>query len=288
MSSDVILMARKSPLIGKLLLIAAISGTVPSLAQTAEPPRETASPVFEVATVKLNKSGASSSHSGLDNDRFTATNVSLKNVMQYQAYGIPEPRILDGPKWLNTERFDIQAKADSVTFDTFKSLRREDRQLQIQRMFQQLLADRFKLRVHWETRELPVYAMIVAKNGSHLQATKQTDDGASISTNNGELTARGVTMAEIARALTQELSRELGRVVVDKTGIDGRYDLTLRWTPESGATSVSSETVNNGLQPETGPSIFTAFQEQLGLKLELIKGPVQVLVIDHVEMPSEN
>jgi uncharacterized protein (TIGR03435 family) len=288
MSSDAISMTRKSPLIGKLLLMVAVSATVPSLAQTADPPRETASPVFEVATVKLNKSGVSGSHSSLDNDRFTATNVSLKNVMQYQAYGIPEPRILDGPKWLNTERFDIQAKADSATLDALKPLRREDRQLQIQRMFQQLLADRFKLTVHWETRELPVYAMIVAKNGSHLQATKQTDDGASISTNNGELTARGVTMAEIARALTQELSRELGRVVVDKTGVDGRYDITLRWTPESGAAPVSYGAGDTASQPDAGPSIFTAFQEQLGLKLESTKGPVQVLVIDHVEMPSEN
>jgi uncharacterized protein (TIGR03435 family) len=92
----------------------------------------------------------------------------------------------------------------------------------------------------------------------------------------------------MARTLTQELAKELGRVVIDKTGIDGRYDVTLKWTPDSGTTPVNSGTEGTAAPPDSGPSIFTAIQEQLGLKLEPAKGPVQVLVIDHVEMPSEN
>jgi uncharacterized protein (TIGR03435 family) len=95
-------------------------------------------------------------------------------------------------------------------------------------------------------------------------------------------------MEQLTRALTQELSKELGRVVFDNTGIAGRFDIALKWTPETGATPVDSGTNGATPLPDSGPSIFTAIQEQLGLKLESSKGPVQVLVIDHVEMPSDN
>jgi uncharacterized protein (TIGR03435 family) len=292
---------RKLHFIGKLLLPLAALLAVTSFAQTSAPSPATASPLavtsvaaapplFEVATVKLNKSGGSSSHSNFDNERlrFSASNILLKNLLQYQAYGIPEPRILGGPKWFSTERFDIEAKADSSVADQLRTLSHDQRRLQTQEMFQQLLADRFKLAVHWETRDFPVYALVVAKNGPSLHASKESDGSSSTSGSTGQLTARGVTLTEIARTLTQELSKELGRVVVDKTGIDGRYDVTLKWTPDTGAASVNSGTGDTASPPDSGPSIFTAIQEQLGLKLESTKGPVQVLVIDHLEMPSQN
>ena len=104
--------------------------------------------------------------------------------------------------------------------------------------------------------------------------------------NNGQFNAHGLTMAQLADALTQELSRELGRPVIDHTGIQGRYDFALKWTPETDTDVVNGGT--NGSSPDSGPSIFTAIQEQMGLKLESTKGPVQVLIIDHVEMPTEN
>lgn len=154
-------------------------------------------------------------------------------------------------------------------------------------MFQQLLADRFKLTVHWETRELPVYALVVAKNGPKLHASKEPDGASGTSAGNGQFTAGGVTLAEMAGALTQELSQELGRVVVDRTGISGRYDVSLKWTPDNGE-ALSGGTGGAASPPDSGLSIFTAIQEQLGLKLESTKGPVQVLVIDRVELPSEN
>ncbi len=284
--------------IGKLLLFVAASPAVTSSAQTAvlpsvsAPPRPVnaaaAPPVFEVATVKLNKSGSSGSHSSLDNGRFTASNILLKNLIQYQAYGIPEPRILGGPKWLNSDRFDIEAKADSSIADQLRTLGRDQRRLLTQAMFQQLLADRFKLTVHWETRELPVYALVVTKNRSSLHESKESDGNSHTSTGNGQFTARGVTMVEMAQTLTQELSRELGRVVIDKTGVAGRYDVALKWTPDTGTAPINIGTEGTAPPPDSGPSIFTAIQEQLGLKLESTRGPVQVLVIDHVEMPSEN
>jgi uncharacterized protein (TIGR03435 family) len=95
-------------------------------------------------------------------------------------------------------------------------------------------------------------------------------------------------MVEMAQTLTQELSRELGRVVIDKTWIVGRYDVALKWTPDTGTAPINNRIEDTAPPPDSGPSIFTAIQEQLGLKLESTNGPVQVLVIDHVEMPSEN
>jgi len=267
--------------VGKVLLFASVAMGVACHAQTdasaVTAPVAVAPIVFEVTSVKVNKSGNSGSHSSFDNGRFIATNVSLKNLMQYSAYEVPEVRILGGPKWMDSARFDIEAKLDGPGTERLRALGRHESRLQTLAMMQELLADRFKLAVHWETRELPVYALVAGKNGARLEAAKKADKGTSIETGNNSMTADDVTMADLARAMTQELSSELGRVVVDKTGIAGKYDLALKWTPVESSASI-----------DTGPSIFTAVQEQLGLKLESAKAPVEVLVIDHVAMPQEN
>jgi uncharacterized protein (TIGR03435 family) len=281
-----------------LLLVAALLPPVAALAQTSAPPVSSSpapaatdtQPVFEVAAIKENHSANGNSNSDTNQGRFKATNVSLKNLIQYDAYGIPGPRILDGPKWLDSAKFDIDAKTEDSVTEHLQGLDNKQRKAESQAMFQQLLADRFKLAVHWETRELPIYALVVLKNGSKLQPTKETGDGSGTSTNgNGstvQFTAKNISIPELAESLTQELSQEVGRTILDKTGIEGKYDLTLKW-----ATSLDSTPVSNaadGASPNSLPSIFTAIQEQLGLKLESSKGPVQVLVVDHAEMPSEN
>jgi uncharacterized protein (TIGR03435 family) len=184
---------------------------------------------------------------------------------------------VNGPKWLYEARFDIQAKMDSATLEQTQKMSNAERRSFLQGMFQRLLADRFKMAAHWETRELPVYALVLAKSGAKLQPTKLTESGTHTSSGTGMLTTRGVTMADLARTLTQEGGRDLGRDVVDKTGLPGRYDLELKWTPTDSDPSA-----------EPGPSIFTAVGEQLGLRLESTKGPVEVLVVDRIEMPSEN
>jgi uncharacterized protein (TIGR03435 family) len=245
-------------------------------------------PAFEVSTVKPNKTGGSGSDADFRDGRFRASNISLKNLLQYRAYGIPASRIFGGPKWIDSERFDIEAKTDGAVVDWLGTLGRDQRRLQMQAMFQQLLADRFKLAVHWEKRDLPVYAMVVAKQGPILHPSKEPDGSFGTSANNGDFTAHNITAAQLADALTQELSRELGRVVIDTTGIQGEYDVSLKWVPDSGAALMSGGTAGSPLPPNSGPSIFTAFQEQLGLKLRSAKAPVQVLVVDHAEMPSEN
>jgi uncharacterized protein (TIGR03435 family) len=164
-------------------------------------------------------------------------------------------------------------------------LGREQRNQMERQMVQQLLAERFKLAVHWETKELPVYALVIAKGGAKLAASTVKDDGTNISSGNGRMTAKGVTMEKLTQSLTQILSTELGRVVIDKTGIEGKYDLALTWSPEKNSAAMAN--ASNEGSPR-GPSIFTALQEQLGLKLESKKGPLEALVIDHIEQPSEN
>ncbi len=279
------------------MLIAAASLAVSSFAQTSAPPLPSSQPpasssavampppVFDVAAIRQDKSGSGSSHSATNDSRFTATNVSLRSLMQYEAYDIPGNRILGGPRWIDSTRFDIEAKMDDSLADRLRTLTEVQRRIQTKALFQQLLADRFKLAVHWEIKDLPVYAMVVAKKGPSLHQSKQPDGASGTSSNDGQFTGQGLTMAQIADALTQELSTELGRVVIDKTGIQGRFDIALKWMPRTG-----EDLLTDGMEApsDSRSSIFTAIQEQLGLKLESTKGPVQVLVIDHVEMPSEN
>jgi uncharacterized protein (TIGR03435 family) len=290
---------RKVLSIGKLLLSVGASLAATSFAQTPSSQRPTAVPTpvaaasavpaaFEVSTVRLNKSGSPGSDSSFRDGRFTASNVTLKNLVQYRAYGIPESRIFGGPKWLSSERFDIEAKTDSAVAERLRTLARDQRRIQTQAMFQQLLADRFKLAAHWETRDLPVYALEVAKKAPPLHPSKEPDGHSSTSSNDGQFAAQNLTMAQLADALTQELSRELGRVVIDKTEIQGRYDFSLKWTPETEAAIVNDGRSGSASPLDSGPSIFTAVQEQLGLKLKSAKAPVQVLIVDHAELPAEN
>ena len=230
---------------------------------------QTSSPVFEVATIKP-AAPSSDGHTHINyppDNTFSASNITLLALMQW-AYNIPENQILAGPPWLASTRFDIQAKADP---DLINSLRADpDHELK-RHMVQALFADRFHLQLHQETRILPAYDLVVAKGGSKLQPSQA--NGKSIGVGRNHFNAQGLTMPLIA----EELSQIIGRVVVDKTGLTDSYDLKLEWTPDDAPATDSS-----------APSLFTAIQEQLGLKLEPAKEPVPVLVIDHVDPPTPN
>jgi uncharacterized protein (TIGR03435 family) len=229
---------------------------------------QTSNPAFEVATIKpTGPSTDGRTHINYPaGDRFSAANITILALMQW-AYDMPE-RQIDGPGWLASTRFDIQAKADA---DPIKGLTSEqDRDLK-HRMVQALLAERFHLVVHRETRTLPAYDLIVAKGGAKLQLTKS--NGKSIGTGHTHFNGEGLSMILIA----EELSKISGRVVVDKTNLFDRYDFKLQWSPDDVPATDNS-----------APSLFTAIQEQLGLKLESAKEPVPVLVIDHVEPPTPN
>ncbi len=208
---------------GKLLLVVAASLAVKSLAQTSPPPFPSSQPpastavapsVFEVAAIKQNQSGSGSSRSNTNNGRFTATNVSLKNLIEYQAYGIPGSRILDGPKSLDSTRFDIEAKMDDFAADHLRTLTHAQRRLETQALFQQLLADRFKLAVHWETRELPSLCARSDQERFQTAADEGSTEGSGTSSNDSrsgaQFTAKGVTLPELATGLTQAAVQRTG------------------------------------------------------------------------------
>jgi uncharacterized protein (TIGR03435 family) len=255
---------------------------------------------YEVASIKPDKSGSGHiSMTGAD-DGFSATNFPLQRLV-LMGFGVQEDRLLGLPNWVASENFDIEVKMESFVADAFNKLSTHDRPLVRQQMIQALLVDRFKLAFHRETRDLPVYSLVIAKNGSKLQESKIDDAnpggrsglgqgmGVSQAGRGGSVT---ITAQEIPIAnLSAELSRQLGRMVLDKTGLTGKYDFVLKWTPDD--IPAPSGSMLNGqpalAAPDTsGPVLFTAIQEQLGLKLEPGKGPVEVIVIDHIERPSGN
>ncbi len=223
---------------------------------------QAAGPSFEVATIK--PASATDGHTHINyppGDSFSAINITLPALMQW-AYGMPEKQILDGPAWMTSTRFDIQARVEnSVRSDTEAK----------RKMVQALLAERFNMKLHEETRMLPAYDLVVAKGGSKLEVSKA--NGKSIGMGRTHLDLQGLTMPLVA----EQLSLVAGRVVVDKTGLSDRYDVKLVWAADDAPAGDGS-----------APSLFTAIQEQLGLKLEPAKEPLPVLVIDRVDMPTAN
>jgi uncharacterized protein (TIGR03435 family) len=232
--------------------------------QSAAPP-----PAFEVASIKPappQAPGRVSIRMSSDPGRLNYTNVSLSDLMA-KAYGVQHNQI-SGPAWLDTERFDIVAKIPAGVAED-----------QIPRMFQALLADRFKLKLHSEKKQLPVYALVVLKTGPKLQKA-ESSSGLS----GGLSLGRGHVSGKVAMPwFADYLSLRVGRPVMDQTELDGAYVIALDWVPDS-------PEVPDGASPgASGPSLFTALQEQLGLKLMATKGPVEFLVIDHMEkIPTEN
>lgn len=262
---------------------------------------------YEIASIKPNKSITYNRPiMNYTADGFIATGVPLIMFIQ-SAYGIFDTdRISGAPAWINSERFDIDAKMDSSIVDALKNLSPADRTLARQHMLQSLLAERFKLIIHRDTKELPAYTLVIAKNGSKLQEGKPGDTYANGYRDGGgrggpgtiQLKGRGALVAQGAPIanLAGMLSWLLGHNVVDRTGLSGKYDFTLQWTPEEGESPMLSSPsvgVSNDqpapVPPDpNGPSLATALQEQLGLKLESKKVPVEIIVIDHAEKPSGN
>jgi uncharacterized protein (TIGR03435 family) len=196
--------------------------------------------------------------------------LPLSAVIKF-ANGIwQDARIFGMPDWCATNFYNIDAKVSGDDVAAFGKLNNDQRNL----MMQALLAERFKLKVHHETRELPIYAMVVAKGGPKLTVAKPDEPHPMLRMKGkGEFIGVGIALD----ALPIFLSHEAGRTVVDKTGLTGKYDFDLQFTPLQGATAES-----------TAPSIFTALEEELGLKLESQKAPMDVVVVDHIEEPTEN
>jgi len=271
-----------------------------SQAESQTQNRDAIAPVFEVASIKPDKySNRMFGFGWFSPSRFTATGATVQRFIR-EAYGVEGDQIAAAPHWLNSERYDVDAKIDGSLADELQKLTFDQRMLEDQRMLQALLADRCKLTLHRETKELPLYALVIAKNGPKLQEAKPGDtypdgikgiDGRGrpdrMRIGRGLITGQGVSIALLVRMLSRQ---QLGRPVLDKTGLTGKYDFTLQWTPDVRQAPTAGEqgTDNTPTPDSSGPSIFTSIQEQLGLRLESQKGPAEILFIDLVEKPSEN
>jgi uncharacterized protein (TIGR03435 family) len=305
-----------------LALLLGVGGLILGSSAVAQTEQRLSAPRFEVASIKVDKSSEFSHHIHVSitnpagDGRFYATNVTLKDLFR-SAYVVQKSQIVGGPDWINHERFDIQAMADSSVDAELRRLSPDQGELVKRRMLQALLADRFDLKVRHETKILPVYALVVAKNGPKL---KEVSNGGSAPNGvKGSQSPRDSTVLSHSgkggnetyfttpiSTLAFFLSQQLGRTILDETGLKGRYAFTLKWTPDIGGGEMfggsgpgggaepggsgqsASAMAAPGSSDSSGPSIFTALQQQLGLKLKPTKGPVEVLVIDHVEQPSPN
>lgn len=259
---------------------------------------------FEVASVKRNASADNRLTLGpRPGGRFTATNVTLKMLLGI-AYNVRDENISGGPDWISTIRWNIEAKAEANSIPAgvgpWPDSANPDHPLT--QMLQSLIEDRFLLKMHRETKEIPIYELLVAKTGSKmkLSADQESSDipapakGASspprgmMRMGRDSLEGNGIPIARLAQILSER--SVLGRPVIDHTDLKGLYDFKLQWTPDSaqGAVSLSATEPPQPPADISGPSIFTAMQEQLGLKLQPAKGPAEVLIIDSIQMPTEN
>ena len=274
-----------------IVLAVAVTGAL--MAQTE------ARPQFEVASIKPAAPDARGMFVRMNpGGRVDITNMTLKDLI-IMAWRIQPNQLSGGPPWLGSARFDISAKSENTP-----------KQGDLQLMLQSLMEDRFQFKIHRETKELSLYALVLArKDGKLGPALKETTESSctqpdptkplppldpgkppprycgNMMMQQRRLTAIGVPVDR----LVPSLARMLGRTVIDKTGLTGRYDITLEWSQdEAPAVQTASDSPLPAATEAPGPSIFTALQEQLGLKLDSQKGPVEVIVIDRAEKPSEN
>lgn len=263
---------------------------------------------FEVASIKpSNPSGkggfVDTPGPGHLQQTFEAKNYPLMGVIR-MAFGLPfgsdDGRLIGAPGWLGSARYDIEAKMDDATLEALNKLGLADRQAALKAMLQALLADRCQLKAHSETREMSVYYLVIAKGGAKLQESNPQDytsgvaasgrrEGLGLRGRGGPLEGGNAPIDALAGVLSTLLSRQ----VIDKTGLTGKYDFTLQWAPDEGEGRFLKDSAAPPPDQPAGvdsnfPSLFGALEKELGLRLEAAKGPVEVIVIDHMEKPSAN
>ena len=271
---------------------------------------DTVAPMYEVVSIKPHKSGDELFKMMFEKDGFSAIMVTLRMLIG-TAYGVEGSKIIGAPNWLDSEKYDVEARMENSVANRLGEMSEDQLNVERRRMLQALLADRFKLTLYRQTTQLGVYVLVVAKNGHKLEEAKPGDtypsglkdpEGGSpagmfwlgrFHGGRGELIGQGLSMVKVVRLLSENI---LNRSVIDNTGLTGNYDFTLQW--KTGDESQGPMFKDTGDHPQvtssiplpefSGPSFFNAIQEQLGLKLESQNSPGVVLVIDHVEKPSEN
>jgi uncharacterized protein (TIGR03435 family) len=256
----------------------ATAWVIPEPPPPPKPMAANANAVFEVATIKPSKPDQPGRAFRVNGREFSTINTSVSDLITF-AYGLHARQITGAPAWLESDKYDLLAKPDGEGQPNDK---------QWKTMLQKLLADRFKLTFHRDKKELSVYAITVGKSGPKLTKSEGDPNGlpSLFFRSLGNLPARNATIADLAGVLQGAV---LDRPVVDQTGIAGRYDFQLQWTPDqSQFISMGAKVPPPPDDPAAPPDLFTAIQQQMGLKLESVKAPVEAIVIDKVEKPSEN
>ena len=260
----------------------ASAGAAPSAAKA---------PAFEVISVKPTAADTPGTSIRFSPDGFSGTGVPVRFLLT-EGFQLAADQLIGAPDWAGSSRWDISAKVSGEDVPALKDMNFTQRR----QMFLQVLESRFGLKYHMEKRELPVYALVVAKGGLKMKETTPADGSSKGSPGKlmgraGKIEGQGVKM----EFLTTVLSNNFGRPVMDKTGLTGLYDFNLTWTPDQAAPGGGDHAAMMGPSgaqpagdPEGGPSLVTALQEQLGLKLEPQKGMVDVVVVDQLEKPSED
>jgi uncharacterized protein (TIGR03435 family) len=243
---------------------------------------------FEVASIKPSSPDDSGSViQATGGEGLIVTNASVRILITY-AYDIRDLQLSGGPGWLGADRFNITAKTapgdaafDAAKPDSMTDAQRKTNNERIRERLRTLLADRFHLLVHHESKDVDVLLLTVAKTGPKMKTAAHDAEGRQgmRGTGRGHTQAYAITMDRLAAYL----GTIVGRPVVDRTDLRGEFDWTLDWVPDSPASAADSTAT-----PRTGPTIFTAVQEQLGLKLESGKAPIDSLVIDRITHPTEN
>jgi uncharacterized protein (TIGR03435 family) len=250
---------------------------IPDAVARPKPMAADANPVFEVATVKLSRPDTQGKGFRVNGRRFTTLNTSLSDLITF-AYGLHPHQIAGAPSWVESDRYDLAAQPDGEG---------QPNDAQWKKMLQKLIADRFKLTTHRDKKELSVYAIVLGKAGPKL--TKSEGDPSGLPgmffRGLGALSVRNASMADFSGLMQ---SAVLDRPVVDQTGLTGRFDFTLTWTPDEFQFGGMGIKVPPASTDGAAPDLFTAMQGQLGLRLESTKAQTEILVVDHVEKPSEN
>ncbi len=261
-----------------LTLVRATRDTAWAIPAPPKPMAADASTVFEVATIKPSNPDQPGKLLTVKGRQVITINTTLNDLITF-AYDLHARQITGGPEWMSAEKYDVTGQPEGQGQPSMR---------QLKALVQTLLADRFKLTFHRDTRELPVYAIVVGTGGPKLTKNDSNPSGlpSLLFRGLGVLPAVNATMADLAGVMQTAV---LDRPVVDKSGLPGRYDFTITWTPdESQFSGLGIRVPPPSGDPNAPPGLFTAFQEQLGLKLDSTRAPVEVLVVDRVEKPSAN
>ncbi|QEE27476.1 TIGR03435 family protein [Terriglobus albidus] len=268
------------------LLVSMLALAAPlCIGQTSQP---IADAKFEVVVIKPTPPGSTGNSLLFGQGKMTVHNMPLKDVIKF-AYDLKsDSQLLNAPVWVNTDRYEIDAKEDEALSAELMKMGFEGRFTAVREIVRQMLVERFHLETTPQSAEVPIYALVVAKGGAKVTPTPPPTPGEQRNhgwqgRGPGNAEGSAITMDLVARVISNMPEAD-GRVVINKTNMSGEYDWKLHWTPQSNAATDAS----SAPAAEAGPTLFTALQEQLGLKLESQKDTVPAVAINHIERPTEN